>query len=377
VDPRPRVLLVETLSGGNAFGALLARALAERVRLCVLTVEDTRLEPWECERLLPVLPRFGGGQGRVGKLLRELRGALRLAIELWRHRRDSVHVQSFRLTAIEAPIYFALRPFLRRLVVTAHNAVPHEARAWHAAFFARWYRLADRIHVLSSYARERLVEDFGVPLEKLLLTPHGNYEGFVALHAADSGAACRSSFDIPQAARVVLFFGLVRRYKGVERLLEAFELLAKAEDLYLVIAGETAPALARELDAAIERSEARERIRFRPRFSSDPELAALLRMADVVVFPYAHVYQSGALLLAMSFGKAIVASDIPGLREYVEPGVEGVLCDTGKPAQLAREILSLAREDARREALGAAAREASLESFAWEGIASQIEGMYR
>jgi glycosyltransferase involved in cell wall biosynthesis len=96
-----------------------------------------------------------------------------------------------------------------------------------------------------------------------------------------------------------------------------------------------------------------------------------------VVFPYAHVYQSGALLLAMSFGKAIVASDIPGLREYVEPGVEGVLCDTGKPAQLAREILSLAREDARREALGAAAREASLESFAWEGIASQIEGMYR
>ena len=100
-------------------------------------------------------------------------------------------------------------------------------------------------------------------------------------------------------------------------------------------------------------------------------------MADVVVFPYEHVYQSGALLLAMSFGKAIIASDIPGLREYLDDGVEGVLCDTGKPTHLAREILALAREDARREALGAAAREVSLESYAWDGIAQQIEGIYR
>jgi glycosyltransferase involved in cell wall biosynthesis len=302
---------------------------------------------------------------------------LRLAWELWRHRRDAVHVQSFRATAVEAPLYFLLRPFLRRLVVTAHNALPHEPRAWHRAFFACWYRLADRIHVLSSHTRDRLIAELGVDPGKLLLTPHGNYEGFVSDHPADAGAACRSSFDIPQSARVVLFFGMIRRYKGVDRLLEAFDLLAKAEDLHLVIAGEAPPALARELAEAIERSEAKARIRLRPRFSSDPELAALLRMADVVVFPYTHVYQSGALLLAMSFGKAIIASDIAGLREYVEDGVEGVLCDTSKPARLAREILALAREDERRRALGAAAREASLESYAWDGIVMQIEGMYR
>jgi glycosyltransferase involved in cell wall biosynthesis len=163
----------------------------------------------------------------------------------------------------------------------------------------------------------------------------------------------------------------------VDRLLEAFELLAKVDDLYLVIAGAAEPAVARGLKAAIERSEAKTRIRLRPRFSTDTELAALLRMADVVVFPYLHVYQSGALLLAMSFGKAIVASDIPGLREYLDDGVEGVLCDASKPARLAREILALAREDARREALGAAAREVALESYAWDGIARQIEGLYR
>lgn len=376
MDPRPRVLLVESLSGGNAFGVELVRALARDTRLTVITVDDTRLAPGDCERLLPVLPRFGGGHGRLRKLARELTGAVRLAWELWRHREHTVHVQSFRVTAVEAPIYFLLRPCLRRLVVTAHNALPHEPRDWHAGFFARWYRLADRIHVLSSHTRDRLIAEFGVPPEKLLLTPHGNYEGFVSDHPANAGAACRSSFDIPQDARVVLFFGMIRRYKGVDRLLEAFELLAKAEDLYLVIAGDAAPELARELAAAIERSEAKARIRLRARFSTDPELAALLRMADIVVLPYAHVYQSGALLLAMSFARAIIASDIPGLREYVDDGVEGVLCDTTKPARLAREILALAREDERRAALGAAAREASLESYAWDGIARQIEGLY-
>jgi glycosyltransferase involved in cell wall biosynthesis len=176
---------------------------------------------------------------------------------------------------------------------------------------------------------------------------------------------------------VVLFFGLIRPYKGVDRLLAAFELLAKAEEVYLVIAGSAAPALERELEAAIERSDAKARIRFRPRFSSDPELAALLRMADIVVFPYQHVYQSGALLLAMSFGKAIIASNIPGLAEYLENGVEGILCDTDKPTHLAREILALAREDARREAFGAAAREISLECYGWERIAAQMQAMYR
>jgi glycosyltransferase involved in cell wall biosynthesis len=377
VDPRPRVLLVESFSGGNAHGVLLARALALSTRLTVLTVADTRIEPADCERLLPVLPPFGAGGGRLAKLARELWGALRLALELWRHRKDSVHVQSFRSTAIEAPLYFLLRPWLRRLVITAHNALPHETRGWHRSFYARWYRLVDRIHVLSTYARDRLLADFGVPGDKLLLTPHGNYEGFVSEHPANAGPACRATFEIPQEARVVLFFGVIRPYKGVDRLLAAFELLAKAEDLHLVIAGSATPALAHELEAAIARNEARARIHLRARFSSDPELAALLRMADVVVFPYEHIYQSGALMLAMSYGKAIIASDIPGLAEYIDDGVEGVLCDTSKSTHLAREILALAREDARREALGAAAREASLEFFAWEGIASQIEAMYR
>ena len=377
MDPRPRVLLVESFSGGNAFGVMLVRALAPRARLCVVTVADSRLEPGDAERVLKLLPAFGGPHGRLRKLARELWGALRLARELWRHRRDSIHVQSFRVTAVEAPLYFLLRPWLRNLVVTAHNALPHEAAGWHRGFFARWYRLADRVHVLSTHARDRLRDELGVPERNLLLTPHGNYEGFVADHPANAGAACRSSFDVPQDARVILCFGMIRRYKGVDRLLAAFELLAKAEDLFLVIAGAAEPELAAEIEAAIARNEARARIRFRPRFSSDPELAALLRMADIVVFPYQHVYQSGALLLAMSFGKAVIASDIPGLREYLDDGVEGVLCDTSKPAHLARELLALAREDVRREALGAAARETSLESYAWDGIASQLAALYR
>jgi glycosyltransferase involved in cell wall biosynthesis len=355
----------------------IARALSQHARLTVLTVEDSRLQPGDCDRLLRVLPSFGGGRGRLRKLFRELWGTLRLGIELWRHRQGTVHVQSFRVTGCEAPVYFLLRPWLRNLVFSAHNALPHEPAGWHHAFYQRWYRTLDRVHVFSSYARDRLIADFGVPEWKLLVTPLGNYEDFVSQHPADTGAACRASFGIPREARVVLFFGLIRPYKGVDRLLAAFELLAKAEELHLVIAGSAVPELARELEAAIEGSQVKARIRFRPRFSSDPELAALLRMADIVVFPYEHVYQSGALLLAMSFGKAIIASDIPGLAEYLENGVEGILCDTGKPTHLAREILALAREDARREALGAAARELSLEFFGWDGIAAQIQAIYR
>ena len=126
MDPRPRVLLVESFSGGNAHGVLIARALAQHARLTVLTVEDSRLQPGDCERLLKLLPSFGGGRSRLRKLAQELWGTLRLGLELWRHRHGTVHVQSFRVTWCEAPLYFLLRPWLRNLVYSAHNAVPHE-----------------------------------------------------------------------------------------------------------------------------------------------------------------------------------------------------------------------------------------------------------
>ena len=377
MDPRPRVLLVECFSGGNAHGVMIARALARHARLTVLTVEDSRLQPDDCERLLKLLPSFGGGRSRLRKLAQELWGALRLGVELWRHRHATVHVQSFRVMLCEAPLYFLLRPWLRNLVFSAHNAVPHEAAGWHQAFFRRWYRMLDRIHVFSSYARDRLIADFGVPEWKLLLTPLGNYEDFVSQHPVDAGAACRASFSIPQEARVVLFFGLIRPYKGVDRLLAAFELLAKAEEVHLVIAGSAARRAGARAGGG-HRAQRRQGAHPLPAPGFERSRAGRLAAdGHIVVFPYQHVYQSGALLLAMSFGKAIIASNIPGLAEYLENGVEGILCDTGKPTHLAREILALAREDARREAFGAAAREVSLECYGWEGIAAQIQAMYR
>ena len=163
---------------------------------------------------------------------------------------------------------------------------------------------------------------------KVAVIPHGHYRG--AYPDTMSRAEARQRLGLPPDARVVAFVGWVRAYKGVAELVEAFSGV-DAPAARLVIAGQAVD------DAYAERiarlAAADPRVRLDLGFVPDDELQVYLRAADVVATPFLEILTSGSVLLAMSFGRAVIAPRRGCVAETLDDA-GGLLYDPDDPAGL-------------------------------------------
>ena len=253
----------------------------------------------------------------------------------------------------------------RPLVLTAHDLLPREPHPGQLRAQRRALDAVDAIVVHSAYGRDQLVGGLSLDPAKVHVIPHGAFAHLAGLPAA--GLPPELAAD---GRPVVLFFGLLRPYKGLDVLLEAWRGIEEAE---LWIVGR--PRMALEPLQA----QAPPGVRFVPRFVSEVELAACFRRADIVVLPYARTErfdQSGVLASALAFGKAIVLSDIGSFSEVAALGAAR-LVPAGDPGAL-RAVLSelLADSDARAR-LGQAALSAAAGTYSWEVAAARTLELYR
>jgi glycosyltransferase involved in cell wall biosynthesis len=165
---------------------------------------------------------------------------------------------------------------------------------------------------------------------------------------------------------VVLCFGVVRPYKGVDVLVDAFRSMQGAE-LWVV---------GRPLGISLDALRAPASVRFVPRYVSDAELPAFFRRADLVVLPHRTVDVSGVLFAGLAFGKPMVLSDVGGFRELVEEHGAGRLVPPGDPAALADALSALLADPAERERLAERARTAAAGPYSWDSIAKRTIAVY-
>jgi glycosyltransferase involved in cell wall biosynthesis len=370
-----RVLIVDALSGTNDVAVDLCRSLSSRCELSVLTVENTRLDDATFPRLFKVWPYFGGGIDRM-TLVKTATAFARLLHELVRHRRGVVHSQFPRFYVLELLVFMLARPFLRRLVFTAHNAVPHERSHWREVLLHIWYRLPHRIVVLSENVRREIVEGFGIRPDRITVIPHGSY---VALRES-----CKGQLPSPLVANIlqrmqgqllVFQFGVIREYKGIDTLIAAARHLPAGEPWQVLVAGGGSHALMDRYDEQIRIAGLKGRVSILREFLSNPDLAALTERADILTFPYHNISQSGALMLGLSFGKPCVCSDIAGFREYLADD-EGIFFGLQSAGGLAAVLTQLLREPDRRKRLGEAAWRAANDRYAWENVADRYLDAY-
>jgi glycosyltransferase involved in cell wall biosynthesis len=225
--------------------------------------------------------------------------------------------------------------------------------------------VVDALIVHSDYGRAQLVDSLGVDGAKVHVIHHGAFE-----HLAARPFERRLPPEL-DAVRgpVVLFFGLLRPYKGLEALLEAWQGIDGAE---LWIVGRPRMPLAL-LQARAPRS-----VRFVPRYVSDAELPAFFRRADVVVLPYGRTErfdQSGVLATALAFGKPIVVSDIGGFGEVARTGA-ALLVSPDDPVALREALSELLADEAARERLSLAARSAAAGPYSWAEAARATLSLY-
>jgi glycosyltransferase involved in cell wall biosynthesis len=275
---------------------------------------------------------------------------------------DVVHYQWLTMPTVDAHLLPPRRP----RVMTAHYVLPprpnrrqlHRARS----LFGRM----DAVVAHSEHGARRLREEAGVDPARVHVIPHGGFDYLTELVEEAPLLPELEGAERP----VILFFGLLRPYKGLDMLLRAFREVDGAE-LWIVGNPRMEVAPLQRLAA-----EAPGRVRFVTRFVDDAEIPAIFRRADVVVLPYRDAEHSGVLYTGLAFGKPLVLSAVGGFPEVAEQGAAR-LVPPADAAALAAALSELTADDAARAELAAAARDAAAGTYSWAAIADRTLALYR
>jgi glycosyltransferase involved in cell wall biosynthesis len=270
---------------------------------------------------------------------------------------DVCHYQWLPLEALDS----LLLPRGRPRVFTLHNVRRRGDGRAKAAVTRRLAGQMDALVVHSRDAAEQLRERFGADAERVHHIPHGALDYLTRL----------PSREVPATeGPVVLWFGTVRHYKGVDTLLEAFREVQGAE-LWIVGKPEIPMGPLHELARRVE-----SRVRFVERFVPDPELASYIRRADVVALPYRRVDQSGVLYSALAFSKPIVMTAVGGFPEVAEEHGAARLVPPEDPGALAGAIGELLSDEQKRTQLSDAASQAAAGPYSWDRIGRRTLDLY-
>jgi glycosyltransferase involved in cell wall biosynthesis len=274
---------------------------------------------------------------------------------------DVVHYQWLTMPHLDA----TLLPPLRPRVMTAHYVLPPAPSRRQVTGARRAFGAMDAVIAHSEHGARRLREQAGIDPGRIRVIHHGAFDYLTRLPEEKPLPPELEGAEGP----VILFFGLLRPYKGIDTLLEAFREVEGAE---LWIAGNP------RMDVEPLRrlaAEAPGRVRFLTRFVEDAEIPALMRRADVVALPYRDAEHSGVLYAALAFGKPLVLSAVGGFPEVAEQGAAR-LVPPEDPTALAATLSELAGDEAARARLGEAAAAAASGSYSWDEAARRTLALY-
>jgi glycosyltransferase involved in cell wall biosynthesis len=274
---------------------------------------------------------------------------------------DVVHYQWLTMPALDPRLLPARRPRL----ITAHYILPPLPSRRQASAARRLFGGMDAVVAHSEHGAARLREEVGIDPTRIRVIPHGAFDHFTRLPEEKPLPAELEGASGP----VILFFGLLRPYKGLDTLLRAFREVEGAE-LWIVGNPRMDIEPLRRLAA-----QAPGRVRFVTRFVEDAEVPAIFRRADLVVLPYRDAEQSGVLYTGLAFGKPLVLSSVGGFPEVAATGAAR-LVPPEDPDALAATLSELTAEPEVRERLSAAALAAAAGPYSWDAIARQTLTLY-
>ncbi|QNA42742.1 glycosyltransferase family 4 protein [Lacibacter sediminis] len=212
-----------------------------------------------------------------------------------------------------------------KIVCIADNVVPHEKRFGDHAFTKYFIKPVDAFITMS----EKVLSDLRMftQTKPAILQPHPLYDVF---GNAVSKQEARTHLGIDQTTFVFLFFGFIRKYKGLDMLLEAFAQLKNPKILNpnskLLIAGEFYEDR-KQYDELIEKLQLKDDLILKTEFIADSEVKYYLCAADAVVQPYRNATQSGVTPLAYHFEIPMIVTNVGGLPAFVPHGKVGLVCE--------------------------------------------------
>ncbi len=308
--------------------------------------------------------------------VRFLWGSLKGFSILKKRHAGAVHFHFFHAGPLELFNVLLGRALGFKVVITAHDVESFDPSWIQKTLRLIIYKLASSVIAHNQISARELNVAVNVPVNKINVIPHGNYLGFDNQNVGRDES--RDRLGMMPSDFVVMFFGQIKEVKGLDILIKSLALIEAGvrENVVLFIAGKVWKDSFGRYQQLINELGLEKNVKVDIRYIPDPEVLYYYRAADVMALPYKKIYQSGVVLMAMSFGTPVLVSDIPGMVEVVTDDETGIVFRSESAEDLAKKIEEAIMHKDKLPRYAESALSLMKNKYNWSGIAEKTRDVY-
>jgi len=278
--------------------------------------------------------------GSRSRLLSGFRYIFGSILSLFHARFSGVKICNYHLFHVNILVLFDFlltKMLMMKVVYTIHDVISFENANSSQKISNFIYNNADKILTHNNFSKEIFTKQYNKVSTEIDIIPHGNYLPF--LNIKTDKLKSRERLGIPKEKKILLFFGIIKKVKGLEVLLNSLkDVISVNKDVILVIAGRVWKNDFSIYQRIIDDNKLSDYCIIHNKFIPHEDVDYYYASADLVVLPYKRIYQSGVLLMSMSYEKAVLVSDLTPLTEVVQDMKTGFVFESENPKSLSDKL---------------------------------------
>jgi len=263
-----------------------------------------------------------------------------------------------------------------KVVYTIHDIVSFENKKSNNRWSNWIYMKSDKILTHNSFSKKIFNNYYTAPKYGVDIIPHGNYIPFLNIQKDKNKS--RDRLSIPKNRTVLLFFGIIKKVKGLEVLLESLnKVVDKNPNLLLVIAGRTWQNDFSYYQKIIDKHSLSDYCLIHNKFIPHDEVKHYYAASDLVVLPYKRIYQSGVLMMSLSYEKAVLVSDLEPLTDLIKDNDTGFVFKSEDVYSLSSKLNNILSDKDNLEHIRKKGFKLIKRKYDWLEIGKQLKKSYQ
>lgn len=331
--------------------------------------------------LIPISPSMSKSVSKYKKIFKYYNYLLNVYKLIKQEKYDVIHFQFFRRRRIESLYFSVLKLMGLKLAHTVHDVTPLNKSKLDHLFNLLVYKKADILFVHSNSNKRTLATQIKLDEEKIKVVPHGDFNFYLPDRIPTKSEA-RQFFGLSQEQNVILVFGSIKEYKGLDFLLNSLSFTSEQiNNLTLIIAGTAGDAEAMKIvlkcKDIISKLPKNIKVIFHHEYIPNAEVAKYFISSDIVVLPYRRISHSGILHLAYSFGRPLIATNVGDFKETIEEGKSGFVLSSNSQENLSEKIIQAFTDKLKLEEMGKYAKQLSEKKYSLKNQAELLKAIYQ
>lgn len=286
------------------------------------------------------------------------------------------HFHTFHASVLELFSLLLVKILFGSVVLTVHDVASFAKHGQSSFISTLIYWLADLILTHNKFSKQELVKINSSLENKIHIVPHGNYCPFIIVQK--NKETSKEYLDLPKEKRIILFFGMIKKVKGLEVLLKALRpVVDKNPDVVLLIAGKPWKNDFSTYEKIIEENNLSNNCILHTKFIAHEDVEHYYCASDLVVLPYKKIYQSGVLMMTLSYEKAALTSDLPPLKEIISDNENGFLFESENVENLTKKLNVILSDNELLEKVTSKGKELIKTKYSWDEIGRLTKEAYQ